>query len=361
MAVQILISVAMCTLNGEKYLQEQLDSIAAQTVLPSEIVICDDGSRDRTIEIIQTFAATTSIPIHLHFNMENLGVAHNFFKAIKLCKSDWVMLCDQDDVWTKERVSIFGDAIKSNISVNVILTDGKLVDCNMKFLNQTLFQAYRLTRNERASINTGHGFKVLVRHLFATGAGMTIRKSLVLSIPEPVEDFLHDEWMIWFACPNLLIIDKPTFFYRQHSNQVTGINGRLRAQYKRFQQPQQKSTMTIDQRPMFEERRWGEYKVLEYVTYDDGILSLAKHMFIKAGEKISYQTHSVRDEVWTFVDGAGEFLLEGQVRNVRRGDVIYIAKGMKHAVKATTDLHFVEVQIGEELTESDIERFDWEW
>lgn len=118
---------------------------------------------------------------------------------------------------------------------------------------------------------------------------------------------------------------------------------------------------TISQRPMYEERRWGEYKVLDYTVYGDGMLSLTKQMFIKAGEKISYQTHKVRDEIWTIVDGCGDLILDGHVRNVRRGDVAYITKGMKHAIRASTDLRFIEVQIGTELSESDIERFDFEW
>lgn len=118
---------------------------------------------------------------------------------------------------------------------------------------------------------------------------------------------------------------------------------------------------TIELRPMYEERRWGEYKVLDFVAYGDGTLSLTKHMCIRAGEKISYQTHKIRDEIWTIVDGTGNLLIDGHVRNVRRGDVAYIVKGQKHAIKAITDLHFVEVQIGIELTEEDIERFEWEW
>lgn len=118
---------------------------------------------------------------------------------------------------------------------------------------------------------------------------------------------------------------------------------------------------TIQQRPMFEERRWGEYKVLDYTTYSDGSLSLTKHMFIKAGLRISYQVHSTRDEIWTIVDGRGDLLIDGHIRNVRRGDVAYITRGMKHAIRAITDLHFVEVQIGEELTESDIQRLEWDW
>ncbi|HOK49817.1 MAG TPA: sugar phosphate nucleotidyltransferase [Sedimentibacter sp.] len=117
----------------------------------------------------------------------------------------------------------------------------------------------------------------------------------------------------------------------------------------------------INQRPMYEEREWGEYKVLDYVAYGDGTSSLTKSIFIKAGKSISYQSHAIRDEIWTIVDGTGDFLIDGHVRNVRRGDVANIAKGQKHAIRATTDLRLIEVQIGVELVETDIERYDWKW
>ena len=117
----------------------------------------------------------------------------------------------------------------------------------------------------------------------------------------------------------------------------------------------------LEQRPMYEERRWGEYKVLDYNTYQDNAKSLTKHMFMKEGQKISYQSHTMRDEIWTFVDGHGYLLIDGHVQNIRRGDVAYITRGQKHAVKAISDLHFIEVQIGEDLVENDIKRFEWEW
>ena len=61
------------------------------------------------------------------------------------------------------------------------------------------------------------------------------------------------------------------------------------------------------------------------------------------------------------MDGVGELLIDGHVRNVRRGDVAYIVKGQLHAMRAVSDLQFIEVQIGAELSEDDIERFEWEW
>lgn len=117
----------------------------------------------------------------------------------------------------------------------------------------------------------------------------------------------------------------------------------------------------VGSRPMYEERRWGEYKVLDYNQYEDENKSLTKHLTIRAGKSISYQKHNHRDEIWTIVDGEGELLIDGHIRNVRRGDVAYIVKGQLHAMRAVTDLQFIEVQIGRELAEDDIERFEWEW
>jgi len=117
----------------------------------------------------------------------------------------------------------------------------------------------------------------------------------------------------------------------------------------------------LQHRPMFEERRWGEYKVMDSVEFPDGFKSLTKQLKIKAGKGISYQVHRHRDEVWTFVDGKGELVLDGVRSVVGRGDTVTIKKGVRHAVRAVSDLTFIEVQSGDLLVEEDIERFDWCW
>lgn len=116
-----------------------------------------------------------------------------------------------------------------------------------------------------------------------------------------------------------------------------------------------------DQRPMYEKRVWGEYKVLDYRIQADGKNSLTKHLIIKPGQHISYQKHVHRAEIWTFVDGDGSLILDDVITKVSRGDMAYIKPGMKHAIKANTELHIIEVQVGDELTEEDIERLDWDW
>ena len=114
-------------------------------------------------------------------------------------------------------------------------------------------------------------------------------------------------------------------------------------------------------RPMYERRVWGEYKVFDYKLHEDGQNSLVKELIIMPGEHISYQRHLHRTEIWTFTEGVGELILDEKVKRVERGDVAVIKPGTRHAIKGITELHIIEVQVGDELTEEDIERLDWDW
>ena len=116
-----------------------------------------------------------------------------------------------------------------------------------------------------------------------------------------------------------------------------------------------------DQRPMYEERRWGWYRVLDHTKYEDGNEVLTKRIGITASKNLSYQYHNHRNEVWTIVKGEGIFVLDGEIHVVRSGDVLEIKPGQKHAIKAVTDLEFIEVQSGSELIEEDIVRIYMKW
>lgn len=117
----------------------------------------------------------------------------------------------------------------------------------------------------------------------------------------------------------------------------------------------------IHMRPMFEERRWGTYRVLDDSRYADGSHSLTKSITLHPGKYISYQIHHHRTEVWTFVEGEGIFVLDGNIRRVKAGDTVIIPVERHHSIKALTELTFIEVQMGNPLIEEDIERFDWDW
>ena len=117
----------------------------------------------------------------------------------------------------------------------------------------------------------------------------------------------------------------------------------------------------LSKRPMYEERRWGTYQVLKSETYEDGTKYLTKSLKLHAGKFISYQVHRKRKEVWTITEGTGLVVVDDEVRQVGRGDVIVIERLQKHCIKAITELEIIEVQLGTELVESDIERFEWNW
>lgn len=105
-------------------------------------------------------------------------------------------------------------------------------------------------------------------------------------------------------------------------------------------------------RPMYEERRWGEYTVL---AQDES--SLVKQLFLAKGKAISYQSHKYRDEVWVVTSGSGKLILEGKPQTLATGDVVKILRNQKHRVSALSDLYITEVQIGDSFDENDIERF----
>ena len=118
----------------------------------------------------------------------------------------------------------------------------------------------------------------------------------------------------------------------------------------------------LSKRPMYEESGWGEAKVLDYNDNEDGTSTLTKSIFIKEGEKcLQYQQHAVRDEIWTIIDGIGDVVIDGHVRNVRRGDVAYITKGQKHSIRAVTNMRLIEVEIGSEIVADDVKDLEWAW
>ncbi|MFY0545835.1 sugar phosphate nucleotidyltransferase [Brevibacillus sp. H7] len=117
----------------------------------------------------------------------------------------------------------------------------------------------------------------------------------------------------------------------------------------------------VQQRPMYEERRWGTYRVLDHSKTEKEMETLTKKIALFSGKNISYQLHHKRKEIWTIISGSGEFILDDKLYQIKTGDVLQIPCGAKHGVKAITPLEFIEVQIGTELVEEDITRLAMTW
>ena len=129
------ISVAMATFNGGRYLREQLDSIRRQSLLPAELVVCDDGSSDDTVEILRRFAADAPFKVVIDAHGQRLGFTPNFLRAVAHCTGDIVALCDQDDVWDEEKLAVclptFADETVMTVTHRVQLVDEHLHPSDM--------------------------------------------------------------------------------------------------------------------------------------------------------------------------------------------------------------------------------------
>lgn len=220
------ISVAMCTYNGARYIEEQLSSIIDQIRLPDEVIICDDGSHDSTIDIVERFANQAPFEIHIHCNKTTLGSTKNFEKAIRLCSGDIIVLCDQDDVWHPQKLSRLEYVFLGKPHVGGIFTNADVVDQNLKSLGFSLWDVVRFSRNEQMLLQKGKALHILLKHLVVTGATLAFRssfKNAMLPIPS---FWMHDAWIALnlSVFSNLSIIQKELIKYRQHGdNQIGGI------------------------------------------------------------------------------------------------------------------------------------------
>lgn len=218
------ISIALCTYHGARYVLEQLESIAAQTLLPDEIVVCDDCSTDETAEIINTFGRRAPFPVHLYLNEHNLGSTKNFERAISLCAGEIILLSDQDDVWDPRKLERIRGVFSDRPHIGSVLTDAKVVDDELCPLPYTLWQFIKFTRAEQRDIRNSRAFDVLLRHNVATGATLAFRsqfRPLILPIPEL---WVHDGWiaLLIAAVGAFDIIESPLISYRQHAGNQLG-------------------------------------------------------------------------------------------------------------------------------------------
>lgn len=115
-------------------------------------------------------------------------------------------------------------------------------------------------------------------------------------------------------------------------------------------------------RPMYVERRWGWYRILDYTPGDlQHTEVLTRRVHMTPGTNLSYHVHRHRMEIWTILSGEGQLIIDYQLRSVSAGDTIQIDRNVYHTIKASSDLEFIEVQMGEEVSEEDISRLYFDW
>lgn len=221
------LSIAMCTYNGARYVQQQLDSIATQARQPDELILCDDGSTDGTRQLLSSFALKSQFPVSLHFNRKRLGVIKNFEKAIQLCAGDVISLCDQDDVWRPEKLGHMEAVFLSSAGTGLVASDAVVVDEHEQSLGYRLWE-HIISERKWHRIRNGETFNVLLSGDTVTGATMAFRsrfKGLILPIPTDI-GFIHDSWIALMiaAVAEVAFIERPLLQYRRHSEQTSQIS-----------------------------------------------------------------------------------------------------------------------------------------
>lgn len=192
-----MISVAMASYNGAKYIKEQIDSILNQSIQDLELVICDDCSSDDSWTILQSLAASDA-RIRAYRNDHNLGFKKNFEKAISLCKGEYIALSDQDDVWEKKHLEVLLDILGTN---DIACGDAILIDGAGKELGKKLSQAdfFFTTPPKQADF----AYRIFYNNSCFQGASMLLRKEFIKkATPFPPDVPYHDTWLAALACFN---------------------------------------------------------------------------------------------------------------------------------------------------------------
>ncbi len=202
----------MATYNGEKFILEQLESFAKQTVLPNEVVITDDCSTDNTLSVINLFKETAPFKIRVYSNEKNLGYTQNFNKALQLCTNELIFLSDQDDVWFPNKIEYMVDLVNLQQSKDVFMIDAELV-------NEDL-QTSRLTKQGQIK-NLG-----LSENTFVMGCCMVVRKTFLdVILPIPKDFIGHDDWIaILSDFLEVRVIDNSILqLYRRHGDNESNV------------------------------------------------------------------------------------------------------------------------------------------
>lgn len=209
------ISVAMATYNGEAFIAEQLDSLAQQTLLPNELVVCDDGSTDATLSIVDEFERTAPFPVIIVRNPQRLGFTANFFKAARLCRGTLIAFCDQDDIWLPQKLNRTMDFIRESDALLFVHAD-EWIDRSGTPMGVT----YPLDRRYRKNLlwNDFLGHSIVIRRALLDMTATSLTPHNYKEVAGEI-DFGHDVLLLEIstAMNKLLFIPEALVRWRVHS------------------------------------------------------------------------------------------------------------------------------------------------
>lgn len=221
----MMVSVALCTYNGDAFIEEQLRSILNQSVCVDEIVICDDGSTDNTILLADRLLRTSSISYRILSNETNLGITKNFEKCISLCSGDIIFTSDQDDLWRSDKVEKLLELLDGK-ELALCFSDAVVIDGDG---NQLASSLYKKDSFETEGFSVSRYADSIIR-LGNTIYGCTMaftKQMFEIARPFVVSDANHDAWLMCCAgvAGEILFTPEPLHFYRIHADNCVGSIG----------------------------------------------------------------------------------------------------------------------------------------
>ena len=219
----------MCTYNGERYIQEQLQSIEQNLAQDWKIIVSDDQSTDNTVKILKDFEKKKPGKMIININKAKKGAIHNFLSSIytigvEMNDNDFIMLCDQDDVWNADKISKTMHDMREQIVLYgntiplLVCTDVSVVDSKMNIIHESF--------RKMNHYNISHlDFAHLLMENKVQGCTIMINKGMALMLDKlPYSAMMHDGWLSFIAAAfgRIKYIDQPTMKYRQHTANVQG-------------------------------------------------------------------------------------------------------------------------------------------
>lgn len=207
-----LVSIAICTYNGEEFLIKQLESLVNQTYSELEIIAVDDASSDQTLQILKSYEQRYSF-FKVYKNTTNLGYVKNFEKALKLCTGEYIALSDHDDIWELDKIEILVNNIHDHL----------LIYHNSDFIDENDQQLADITVRDHYKHHEGDSNLPFLISNCIPGHAMLFHKSLLGHIFPFDKDFHHDWWIAFIAATLGKISSIPDVLvhYRQHGRNIT--------------------------------------------------------------------------------------------------------------------------------------------
>lgn len=224
------VAVVMATYNGERFLADQLDSLAAQHLLPDEVVIVDDGSTDGTPDLLRRFERRAPFPVNIR-RREHQGTGSTFGESMAETSADILVICDQDDVWIPEKLAVMVDRMEREPDALLAFSDAVLIDADGHRIGGSRWRVAGFGERHQA-VMADDPFGVLLSRQVVSGCTAAIRKELlpaVLPFPEGIHpalgDIMYDRWisLVAAAAGRTLPVPERLVSYRIHDGQQVGI------------------------------------------------------------------------------------------------------------------------------------------